>query len=73
MPATRLTVWDDAACWRVHGATRARRLPASLVDVALQSAPRTQGLRREPRAHWLDQTVRDRLRAVFTRTGGSTL
>ncbi len=69
MPAARLVVWDDAACWRVHEATLAlleetgvevrhagarellaeagarlegtrARIPASLVDAALQSAPR---------------------------------
>lgn len=69
MPAARLTVWDDTACWRVHEATLAvleetgvevrhagsrellaeagarvegtrARLPARLVDAALQSAPR---------------------------------
>jgi trimethylamine--corrinoid protein Co-methyltransferase len=69
MPAARLTVWDDAACWRVHQATLAlleetgvevrhavgrellseagarvdgsrARIPAALVDAALQSAPR---------------------------------
>ena len=69
MPAARLTVWDDAACWRVHEATLAlleetgvevrhaaarellaeagarldgtrARIPAALVDAALQSAPR---------------------------------
>lgn len=74
MPAARLTVWDDAACWRVHEATlalleetgvevrhgRARallaeagarldgsraRIPAALVDTALQSAPRHFTLR----------------------------
>ena len=69
MPAARLTVWDDAACWRVHEATLAlleetgvevrhagsrellaeagarvdgtrARIPAALVDAALQGAPR---------------------------------
>ena len=74
MPAARLTVWDDAACWRVHEATLAlleetgvevrhagareqladagarvegtrARIPAALVDAALQSAPRHFKLR----------------------------
>lgn len=69
MPAARLIVWDDAACWRVHEATLALleetgvevrhqgaremladagarlvgtrvRIPAALVDKALQTAPR---------------------------------
>ncbi|MFA4965551.1 MAG: trimethylamine methyltransferase family protein [Thermoleophilia bacterium] len=69
MPAAHLTVWDDAACWRVHEATLAlleetgvevrhpgarellgeagarlagtrARIPATLVDEALQAAPR---------------------------------
>ena len=69
MPAARLSVWDDAACWRVHQATlalleetgvdvrhggarellteagarldgRRARIPAELVDAALQMAPR---------------------------------
>ena len=69
MPAARLIVWDDAACWRVHEATLAlleetgvdvrhagarellaeagarldgtrARIPAALVDQALQTAPR---------------------------------
>lgn len=69
MPAARLIVWDDAACWRVHEATLAlleetgvevrhagsremlaeagarvdgsrARIPAALVDAALQGAPR---------------------------------
>jgi len=69
MPVARLTVWDDAACWRVHEATLAlleetgvevrhagareqlaeagarvegtrARIPAALVDAALQSSPR---------------------------------
>ena len=69
MPAARLIVWDDAACWRVHEATLAlleetgveirhegaremlaeagarldgtrARIPAAMVDAALQSAPR---------------------------------
>ena len=74
MPAARLIVWDDAACWRVHEATLAlleetgvevrhagareqlaeagarvegtrARIPAALVDAALQSAPRHFKLR----------------------------
>ena len=74
MPAARLIVWDDAACWRVHEATLAlleetgvevrhagarellaeagarldgtrARIPAALVDEALQSAPRRFALR----------------------------
>lgn len=69
MPSAHLTVWDDAACWRIHEATLAlleetgveirhagsrellkdagariegarARIPAELVDAALQSAPR---------------------------------
>jgi trimethylamine---corrinoid protein Co-methyltransferase len=74
MPAARLTVWDDAACWRVHEATLAlleetgvevrhaaareqlgeagarldgtrARIPAALVDTALQTAPRRFALK----------------------------
>ncbi len=74
MPAARLIVWDDAACWRVHEATLAlleetgvevrhagareqlaeagarvdgtrARIPAALVDAALQGAPRHFKLR----------------------------
>ena len=70
MPAARLIVWDDAACWRVHEATLAlleetgvevrnvgareqlaeagarlegtrARIPAALVDAALQSSYET--------------------------------
>ncbi len=77
MPGARLIVWDDDACWRVHGATlalleetgvevreeRARellagagarldgtraRIPAALVDRALQTAPRRFALTRRP-------------------------
>ena len=74
MPAARLIVWDDAACWRVHEATLAlleetgvevrhegarelladagarldgtrARIPAALVDKALQTAPRRFALK----------------------------
>lgn len=74
MPSARLTVWDDATCWRVHEATLAlleetgvevrhegvrkllagagarldgarARIPAGLVDEALQAAPRRFSLR----------------------------
>jgi trimethylamine---corrinoid protein Co-methyltransferase len=74
MPAARLIVWDDDACWRVHQATLALleetgvevraqsardllaeagarvdgtrvRIPAALVDAALQTAPRRFALK----------------------------
>lgn len=74
MPAARLIVWDDDACWRVHEATLAlleetgvdvrhegarellaeagarvdgtrARIPSSLVDAALQTAPRRFALK----------------------------
>jgi hypothetical protein len=64
MPPARLIVWDDAACWRVY--------EAGATTLKERVVARTQELREEPRAYFLEQTIRDRLQAVVAEAGGST-